>query len=45
MSRTKSNKENKNPEIIERTEQEILEEEKKNQQTIDIFIQSDRNWS
>ena len=29
----------------ERSQEELLEEETKNQQTIDIFIQSDKNWS
>ena len=29
----------------ERSEEEIREEETKNQLTVDIFIQSDKNWS
>ena len=33
-----------NSEIKERSEEELLEEEVKNQQTIDIFIESDKNW-
>ena len=33
-----------NPEIKERSEEELLEEEIRNQQTIDIFIESDKNW-
>ena len=31
-------------EIKERSEKELLEEEIRNQQTIDIFIESDKNW-
>ena len=45
MSINQSNKKNKDSEIHERSEQELLEEEEKNQQTIDIFLQSDKNWS
>ena len=33
-----------NSEIKERSEEELLEEMIKNQQTIEIFIQSDKNW-
>ena len=33
------------PDTSERSEKELLEEETKNQQTVDIFIQSDKNWS
>ena len=29
---------------MERTEEELLEEKIKNQQTLDIFIESDKNW-
>jgi len=32
-------------EIEERSEEELLEEEIRNQQTLDIFIESDKNWS
>ena len=31
-------------EIKKRSEEELLEEEIRNQQTIDIFIESDKNW-
>ena len=37
-------KEAYNSEIKERSEEELLEEEIRNQQTIDIFIESDKNW-
>ncbi len=33
-----------NSDIKKRSEEELLEEEIKNQQTIDIFIESDKNW-
>ena len=32
-------------EIEERSEEELLEEEVRNQQTLDSFIESDKNWS
>ena len=32
-------------EIEERSEEELLEEEIRNQQTLDNFVESDRNWS
>ena len=31
--------------IDERSEEELLEEEIKNQQTLDSFVESDKNWS
>ena len=31
-------------EIEERSEEELLEEEIKNQQTLDSFIESEKNW-
>ena len=34
-----------NSEIEERSEEELLEEEVRNQQTLDSFIESDKNWS
>ncbi len=37
-------KENSNSESKERSNEELLEEEIRNQQTIDIFIESDKNW-
>ncbi len=44
MSTTPSKKEVYSPEIKKRSEEELLEEEIRNQQTIDIFIESDKNW-
>ena len=44
MSTTSTKKEVYNSEFIERSEEELLEEETRNQQTIDIFIESDKNW-
>ena len=44
MSATSPKKEVYNSEIKERSEEELLEEEIRNQQTIDIFIESDKNW-
>ena len=32
-------------EIEERSEEELLEEETRNQQTLDSFVESDKNWS
>ena len=45
MSTKSSLKEDHNSEIEERSEYEILEEEIKNQQTLDSFVESDKNWS
>jgi len=43
---TKSSlKENHKSEIEERSEQELLEEEIRNQRTLDNFVESDKNWS
>ena len=44
MSTKPTHKEDHNSEIKERSEEEIFEEEIRNQQTIDIFIESDKNW-
>ena len=44
MSTLPPKKEVYNSEIKERSEEELLEEEIRNQQTIDIFIESDKNW-
>ena len=38
-------KEDQKSEIEERSEQELLEEEIRNQQTLDSFVESDKNWS
>ena len=43
MSNTKKQEDYKS-EIRERSEEELLEEEIRNQQTLDIFIESDKNW-
>ena len=32
-------------ELEERSEEELLEEEIRNQQTLDRFVESDKNWS
>ncbi len=45
MSQSLENNEDINSEIIERSEEEIREEEIKNQQTINLFIESEKNWS
>ena len=45
MSTKSIKKEDDEFEIKERSEEELLEEEIRNQQTLDIFIESDRNWS
>ena len=43
---TNSNlKEDHKSEIEERSEEELLEEEIRNQQTFDSIVESDRNWS
>ena len=44
MSTLKRQEENFKSEIKERSEQELLEEEIKNQQTVDTFIESDKYW-
>ena len=44
MSTKSTLKEDYKSEIEERTEEELLEEEIKNQQTLDRFIESDKNW-
>ena len=45
MSTTPKSKEEYESVIKERSEEELLEEKIKNQQTIDIFIESDSKWS
>ena len=44
MSIVSTHKEDHKSEIKERSQEELLEEEIRNQQTIDIFIESDKNW-
>jgi len=45
MSTKSSLKENHKSEIEERSEEELLEEVIRNQQTLDSFNESDKNWS
>ena len=45
MSTKSSLKEDQKSEIEERSEQELLEEEIRNQQTLDRLVASDKNWS
>ena len=45
MSTKSTLKEDHKSEMEERSEEEILEEEVKNQQTLDSFVESDKNWS
>ena len=45
MSTKSTLKEDYESEIEERSEEELLEEEIRNQQTLDSFVESDKNWS
>ena len=45
MSTKSTLKENHKAEVEKRSEDELLEEEIKNQQTLDSFVKSDKNWS
>ena len=45
MSANYTKKEVYKSEINERSEEELLEEEIRNQQTLDSFVESDKNWS
>ena len=45
MSTKSKLKENNKSEIDERSEEELIEEEIRNQQTLDRFVESDKNWS
>ena len=45
MSTKSIPKEDHESEIEDRSEEELLEEEIKNQQTLDSFVESDKNWS
>ena len=45
MSTKSKIKEDYQSEIEKRSEEELLEEEIKNQQTLDSFFESDKNWS
>ena len=45
MSTKSTLKEEDKSEIKERSEEELLEEEIKNQQTLESFIESEKNWN
>ena len=45
MSTKSKLKENYKSELEERSEEELLEEEIRNQQTLDSFIEAEKNWS
>ncbi len=45
MSTKSKLKEDHKAEIKKRSVEELLEEEIKNQQTLDSFVESDKNWS
>jgi len=45
MSTKSKLKENYKSELVERSEKELLEEETRNQQTLDSFVESDKKWS
>ena len=45
MSTKSTSKEDHKSEIKERSEEELLEEEIKNQQTLDSLIESEKNWN
>ena len=45
MSIKSTHKEGHKSFIEERSEDELLEEEIRNQQTLDSFVESDKNWS
>ena len=45
MSKATFNLQEENSDSNERSEEELIEEKIKNQQTIDFFIESEKNWS
>ena len=45
MSTKSKLKENFKSELEERSEEELLEEEIRNQQTLDSLVESEKNWS
>ena len=45
MSTKSKLKEDHRSDIQERSEEELLEEEIRNQQTLDSFVESDKKWS
>ena len=44
MTDINTQKEDYKSEIKKRSEDELLEEKIRNQQTLDIFVESDKNW-
>ena len=44
MTKNHINEEKHKSEALERSDEEILEEKSKNQHSIDIFIESGKNW-
>ena len=44
MSTKTKKQEDYKSEIKERSEEELLEEKIRNQETVEIFIESDKNW-
>ncbi len=45
MSTKSTLKEDYKSEVEERSEEDLLEEEIRNQQTLDCLVESDKNWS
>ena len=45
MSTNSTQKKDYRSEIEERSDEELLEEEIRNQQTLDSFVESDKKWS
>ena len=45
MSTKSTLKEEHKSELDQRSEDELLEEEIRNQQTLDCFVESEKNWS
>ena len=45
MSTKPKVKEDYKSELVKRSDEELLEEEIRNQQTLDSFVESDKNWS
>ena len=45
MSTKSTLKEDHKSEIKKKSEEELLEEEIRNQQTLDIFVEADKKWS
>ena len=45
MSNNSTLEEDQQPEINKRSKEDLLDEEIRNQQTLDEFINSDKNWS